>query len=88
MVVTNKAVAELIQWAQKAQCGQGEPARAHLQSFYHIASGLLGTTEFQQAWSARTQDQLEPGSLEIACKLLDTIAAVETEQVERHGIAK
>jgi hypothetical protein len=87
MVATNQAIAELGRWAVASNDGDLPAAEAHLQQFYHIGSSLLASKEFQSQWREKEGARLEPEALELLCKILTAVAAVEAGQVKMYGKA-
>ena len=84
---TNKAIAELREWAHAAQGGDGTKAKQHLEEFRHLAASLVPSTEFQRHCEDRYGQGFTPEDAECVCRFLDAIASVEVHQVDVYGRA-
>ncbi len=84
-MITDRVIKELLAWSQAAVQGDAAAARTHLQQFYHLGSSLVASKEFQAWWQKSAPGPLQPGQLDLSCKLLTAIADVEADQVQKYG---
>jgi hypothetical protein len=82
---TNKAIIELEHWAHDACQGNGNEARQHLETFHHIAAGLIASKEFQEQCQSLFWQSCKPEDLKHTCEILDAIANIECRQVQAYG---
>ncbi len=86
-MLTNKAIEQIAAWAEAAAHGDPSTASQHLREFYHRGAALTSSPEFQKHWRARHGSTCDWQPFDHLCQFLETIAAIEAQQVRTFGRA-